>query len=78
MNATPAPALNMTPEYRNELKNLRILARSLRHEADKIEREARKDIKRRIREAEAANAGLEKRIAAVDRRRQVLTGRLAK
>jgi F0F1-type ATP synthase membrane subunit b/b' len=78
MNATPAPALNMNKQYRAEIKSLRSEAREIGRDAVRIEREARKEITRIIRESEKMLAGLSKRAGEIEKRRLILAGRLAK
>lgn len=70
--------VNMTKEYRAELKELRGRARALKKDAATVTRDAEREINRIVREANKMLAGIAKEVEAIDKRRLVLEGRLGK
>lgn len=71
-------ALNMTKEYRSELKKLRTRARALARIASSIVRDAEREFKRTTKEADKALDGITKESASIEKRRLILAGRISK
>lgn len=78
MKATTEP-VNMTKEYRSELKApARARTRLLKRDAAKVGCDAEKEIRAIVRETEKTFKGIANETASINKRRLILEGRLAK
>lgn len=77
VTTAPQP-INMTPEYRAELKTLRKRGRDLARLAAGLTRDTEKEVKRIVREAEKQMENIRKEIAEIDKRRLIVAGRISK